>query len=229
MCVTNLWMVTVRDHCHITGKYRGAAHNACNLKLRLSSKATTIPVVFHNLRGYDSHLLIQAISKVEGSITCIPNNTEKYIFSLSQLWFIESAQFLLASLDKLVQANYAESFQVTAQNEPNQHRRELLMQKGIYPYEYTDSWDRFTEPKLPQKEAFHSKLLDAHISDDDYAHGLKVWEFFDCTTFGDYHDLYNRTDVLLLLDIFETFRKTCLRQYGLDPATTILIIIMCHL
>ncbi|KAK3756562.1 hypothetical protein RRG08_007587 [Elysia crispata] len=74
---------SVRDHCHITGKYRGAAHNACNLKLRLNPKTTTIPVVFHNLRGYDSHLLMQVISKVEGRISCIPNNTEKYIsFSL---------------------------------------------------------------------------------------------------------------------------------------------------
>ena len=74
---------SVRDHCHITGKYRGAARNACNLKLRLNAKTTTILVVFHNLRGYDSHLLMQAISKVEGRISCIPNNTEKYIsFSL---------------------------------------------------------------------------------------------------------------------------------------------------
>ena len=88
-----------RDHCHITGKYRGAAHNTCNLKLRLNPKTTIIPVVFHNLRGYDYHLLMQAISKVDGSISCIPNNMEKYIsFSLEQLGFIDSAQFLLASL-----------------------------------------------------------------------------------------------------------------------------------
>ena len=65
---------SVRDHCHITGEYRGAAHNTCNLKLRLN---TNIPVVFHNLRGYDSHLLMQAISKVEGRVSCIPNNMER--------------------------------------------------------------------------------------------------------------------------------------------------------
>ena len=63
---------SVKDHCHITGKYRGAAHSACNLKLRLSPKTTTIPVVFHNLRGYDSHLLMQAISKVEGRVPASP-------------------------------------------------------------------------------------------------------------------------------------------------------------
>ena len=93
---------SLRDHFHITGKYRGVAHNACNLKLRLNPKTTSIPVVFHNLRGYDSHLLMQAISKVEGRVSCISNNTGKYIsFSLGQLRFIDSAQFLLATLDKL--------------------------------------------------------------------------------------------------------------------------------
>ena len=108
---------SVRDHCHITGKYRGAAHNACNLKLRLNPKTTTIPVVFHNLRGYDSHLLMQAISNVECRINCIPNNTAKYIsFSLGQLRFIDSAQFLLASLDRLVAANRPEAFQTTQHN-----------------------------------------------------------------------------------------------------------------
>ena len=94
---------SVRDHCHVTGKYQGAAHNACNLKLRLCPKTTTITVVFHNLRGYDSHLIMQAISETVGKITCIPNNTEKYVsFSLGQLRFMDSAQFMLSSLDELV-------------------------------------------------------------------------------------------------------------------------------
>ena len=128
--MTNLSRATlcVRDHCHITGEYRGAAHNACNLKLRLNPKTTSIPVVFHNLRGYDSHMLMQAISKVEGRVSCFPNNTEKYIsFYFGQLRFIDSAQFLLASLDKLVAANPPEVFQITAQHEPNRERRELLI------------------------------------------------------------------------------------------------------
>ena len=210
---------SVRDHCHITGKYRGAAHNACNLKLRLNPKTTTIPVVFHNLRGYDSHLLMQAISKLEGRITCIPNNTEKYIsFSLGQLRFIDSAQFLLASLDKLVTANSPEAFKITKSYEPSEGKRNLLMRKGIYPYEYMDSWERFNEHQLPPKESFYSKLSGEHISDEDYAHAKKVWEVFDCKSLGEYCDLYCHTDVLLLADVFENFRKTCLKQYRLDPA-----------
>ena len=218
----------VRDHCHITGKYRGTAHNACNLKLRLNPKTTQIPVVFYNLRGYDSHQLMQAVSNVEGRVSCIPNNTEKYIsFSLGQLRFIDSAQFLLASLDKLVAADPPEAFQITAQHEPDREGWELLMRKGVYPYEYMDTWDRFTEPKLlpppsppppPPKEVFYSKLTDAHISDEDFAHAQKVWATFGCLSLGDYSDLYCRTDILLLADVFETFRRTCLRQYGLDSA-----------
>ena len=207
---------SVKDHCHITGRYRGAAHSACNLKLRLSPKTTTIPVVFHNLRGYDSHLLMQAISKVEGRVSCIPNNTEKYIsFSLGQLRFIDSAQFLLAPLDKLVAANKPEAFQITARYEPD---CALFLRKGVYPYEYMDSWERFEETKLPPKEAFYSKLTDASISDSDYAHAQRVWETFGCKTLGNYADLYCRTDVLLLADVFENFRKTSQKQYGLDPA-----------
>ena len=210
---------SVRDHCHITGKYRGAAHNACNLKLRLNPKITPIPVVFHNLRGYDSHLLMQAIGKVEGQVSCIPNNTEKYIsFSVGQLRFIDSAQFLLASLDKLVAANKPEAFQIMAKNEPSRERRELLLRKGVYPYEYMDSWERFAESQLPPKTAFYSKLTDENISEDNYAHALKIWETFECQNMGDYHNLYNRPDVLLLADVFETFRKTSLQQYKLDPA-----------
>ena len=73
-------------------------------------------------------------------------------------------------------------------------------------------------PNSPPKEAFYSKLSDAHISDDDYTHAQKVWATFACKTPRDYSDLYCRTDVLLLADVFETFRKMCLRQYGLDPA-----------
>ena len=88
----------VMDHCDITGEIRGAAHNACNLKLKINPKTTTIPVVFHNLRGYDAHHLMQEIAAFDANIRCIPNNMEKYIsFSLGNLRFIDSYQFLLSS------------------------------------------------------------------------------------------------------------------------------------
>ena len=210
---------SVRDHCHITGKYRGAAHKACNLKLRLEPGKTPIPVVFHNLRGYDSHLIMQAISKVKGQMKCIPNNMEKYIsFSLGQLRFIDSAQFLLTSLHRLVASNNPEVFHITAHYETDPQKRQLLLRKGVYPYEYMSSWNRFEETCLPPREVYYSKLTDETITEEDYQHAQKVWKIFKCQTMGDYHDLYLRTDVLLLADVFETFRKTCMVQYGLDPA-----------
>ena len=79
----------VRDHCHFTGEYTGAVHKSCNLKLKIKSGKTKIPVVFHNLKGYDSHLIMQKIHKAKGNITCIPNNAEKYIsFSIARLGII---------------------------------------------------------------------------------------------------------------------------------------------
>lgn len=125
---------------------------------------------------------------------------------------------MMVSLDKLVGSNPPEAFQITTRYEPVGERRKLLMRKGIYPYEHMDAWERFKEPQLPPKEDFYCKLSNEHISNDDYEHAQLVWKVFKCETLGYYHDIYNRTDVLLLADVFETFRKTSLRQYGLDPA-----------
>ena len=188
----------VIDHDHITGKYRGAAHSSCNLKLRIDPDKIKIPVFFHNLRGYDAHLIIQYIGEQDGTLSCIPNNKEKYIsFSWRQLEFKDSAQFLLASLDKLVRSNKKETFKHTQKGQTNEEF-ELLIRKGVYPYEYMDSWERFDETKLPPIEKFYSSLLGSNISPEDYKHAQKVWKTFNCKTLADYHDLYLKTDVNLL-------------------------------
>ena len=205
----------VKDHCHITGGYRGAAHNEYNLKLQLNPKTYQIPVVFHNLRGYDAHHLMQAISQLQKEVKCIANNMEKYItFSVGNIRFIDSLNFLQASLDSLVSATPKESLKITSTISKGS---DLLYKKGIYPFEYVDSWERFSETKLPDKETFYSKLNDEHIIDEEYAHAKTVWETFECKTLGDYHDLYVKTDVALLADVFENFRNLCQEQYGLDP------------
>ena len=72
--------------------------------------------------------------------------------------------------------------------------------------------------KLPPKDSFYSKLNDEAITDDDYSHALNVWSAFKCRSLRDYHNLYLKSDVLLLSDVFESFRATCLRHYKLDPA-----------
>ena len=93
----------------------------------------------------------------------------------------------------------------------------LMSQKGVYPYDYMDSFDRFDEQTLPAKKEFYSIMNDQHILDEDYNHAQNVWKTFKLTNMGEYHDLYLKSDVLLLADIFENFRKTCLEYYKLDP------------
>ena len=132
-------------------------------------------------------------------------------FSFSNFRFLDSFAFLSSSIDKLSSNLTKEQFKYTPDNE-------LLLKKGVYPYEYIDSYDRFNESELPTKDKFYSHLNESGISDDDYKHAQQVWNEFQIKNIGEYHDLYLKTDVLLLSDIFETFRTTALNNYGLDPA-----------
>ena len=79
-------------------------------------------------------------------------------------------------------------------------------------------WDKFKETKLPPREASYSKLNMTGVKDEDYEHVNRVWKEFRLKNLGEYHDLYLKTDVILLANVFEAFRKVCLKNYGLDPA-----------
>ena len=224
--------IRVRDHCHITGKFRGSAHQECNLKLTLNPDEIKIPVIFHNLRGYDSHFIMQEIGAIvknhtfknkkgeekQMNINAIPNNMEKYMaFMLGKhLTFLDSFQFMSSSLDKLASNLPREAFNYTSKQFKDK-KFDLIARKGVYPYDYMDSFKKFDETRLPTKEDFYSILNNEHISDDDYKHAQKVWNEFNIDTMGEYHDLYLKTDILLLADVFENFRRTCLQYYKLDP------------
>ena len=93
----------------------------------------------------------------------------------------------------------------------------ILLRKGVYPYEYMDGWNKFNEKVLPSKESFYSSLTREDISETDYAHANNVFKKFNIYNLGDYHDLHVRSDTLLLADIFENFRQSCLENYELDP------------
>ena len=93
----------------------------------------------------------------------------------------------------------------------------LLLRKGVYPYEYMDSWERFSETSLPSKEDFYSNLNMEDISDIDYRHANNVFKGFKLENLGDYHDLYVQSDTLLLADVFNNFRDMCIKEYDLDP------------
>ena len=94
----------------------------------------------------------------------------------------------------------------------------LLLRKGIYPYEYMDSWGRSDDTVLPNKKEFYSKLNLEDITDNDDRHAKKVFKNFNNKNLGDYHYLYVQNDSLLLADIFENFRNKCIEIYELDPA-----------
>ena len=94
----------------------------------------------------------------------------------------------------------------------------LLLRKGVYPYEYMDNWERFDETLLANKESFYSNLNMENINDIDYRHGNNVFKKFKLKNLGEYHDLYVQSDTLLLVDVFENFRNTCIKVYELDPA-----------
>ena len=93
----------------------------------------------------------------------------------------------------------------------------LLLRKGVYPYEYMDSWEKLDETTLPTKEVFYSNLNLENISDEHYADEQKVWNVFEIKNLGEYHDLYIQTDTLLLADVSENFRNKCPEIYELDP------------
>ena len=88
----------------------------------------------------------------------------------------------------------------------------MLLRKGYYPYEYTDSWERFNENTLLSKKDFYSELTLEDITDKDYEHAQKVFKEY-CTNMGDHHDLYVQTNTLLLADVFERFREKCIEFY----------------
>ena len=95
---------------------------------------------------------------------------------------------------------------------------DMLLRKGVYPYDYMNNEDRFKEEKLPERAAFFSRLTNTECSEANYKHAEAEWEKFKCKSMRDYNDLYLKTDVLLLADVFESFRTATLSTLGLDPA-----------
>ena len=126
--------------------------------------------------------------------------------------------FMSSSLDSLVNNLAWGGHEFWGFESYNCSQRELLIRKGIYPYKYMESWDRFKETGLPGIKRFYSNLNMSGVSDTDYEHACSVWQEFGIRNMGEYHDLYLRTDVILLADVFESFRRVCLENYRLDSS-----------
>lgn len=230
-----VWDTKVRDHCHLTGKVRlGAAHSICNLNYKLPN---FIPVVFHNMSGYDCHLFIKELCSRKERVDVIPVTKEKYVSFTKYIYirdyvnsrgekkkkylkirFIDSFKFLSASLQNLGNNLADENFEETKRYFPQNEKFRLMRKKGVFPYSFVDSLDKLNYPILPPKQDFYDNLNEEHITDADYERARAVWNAFGCKSLGDYSDIYLKSDVLLLCDVFENFRKISLDKYKLDPA-----------
>ena len=203
--------IRVRDHCHITGKYRGSAHQDCYINFQLTDK---IPVMFHNLRGYDSHFIMQQIGEISKTYTykdkkdkdrqmdnnVIPNGMEKYMaFMLGKnLVFIDSFQFMSSSSERLVSNLPNEAFKHTRE-EVGVVKTMVMKRKGIYPYDFMDCFEKFNRVEHPTREEFYSILTDGHVKDEDYENPKDVWSIFGIENMGEYLDLYLKSDISCLL------------------------------
>ena len=175
------------------------------------------------MRGYDSHLIIK---HMETKFSCkeirvIASNSEKFTaFQIGQLRFIDSLQFLNASLDTLaanLKRDDPDNFIHTSRHFSDTKSFSHATSKGVYPYEFMDGPEKFDLTSLPPIEAFYSKIYDEKISQENYERAQDVWNHFNIQSMHQYHDLYLKTDTLLLADVFEHFRRVSLTNYELDP------------
>ena len=230
----------VIDHCHYSGKFLEFAHPECNLKRKT---VNFIPVMAHNLSNYDLHHVCLYIHKFKPGckVDVIPNTDEKYITLtigvpvrsyldkngvtktvFEYLRFIDSFRFMASSLEKLASYLPKDKFKIldSCFADYSESDRDLLHQKGYYPYSYFDSFDKFQEEELPPRYQWTDSLRNKAImlTQDEWEHAKKVYERFACANLGDYHDLYLKTDTLILACVVEEFRSLCYTTYGLDSA-----------
>ncbi|KAE9521636.1 hypothetical protein AGLY_017932 [Aphis glycines] len=214
-------LLKVRDHCHITGNYRRCICVKCNFQL---TNPSFVPIFFHNL-AYDSHFIIRELGCNDKDIHVIPNSSEKYIsFSKAiapkfNIKFVDTYRFMAEKLSKLAKnlsedkSRFRETIKIFSIEV-----LDLVTRKGVFPYEYVDSWSKLNDSFLPSKLKFYSTLTDENITDDDYIHAKNVWNVFNIKTLDEYSDHYLKTDVAILADVFENFRDLCLSTLELDPA-----------
>ena len=210
----------VRDHCHFTGKFRGAAHNLCNIQLTIPTK---IPVVFHGLRNYDGHFIIKALAKFVDNLSdlhVLPHTIEKFTsIYTKEFTFIDSCQHLTGSLSKLVddlRNKGLDNFQHLISEYPDPEIRRNLFKKGLYPYNYVSSFERFNE-SIPQLKDFQNDITDTTPSVESYNELKETCRQLNITTIGELHDHYVKLDTILLADVIENYRTMALNEYKLDP------------
>ena len=224
LCHQELGMDRVRDHDHLSGKFLGMAHNACNLHRQETFK---IICFAHNFSGYDSHAIMKAVSKCRHSIkniSAIPLNTQKFkMIQINNTVMLDSLAFLPDSLEKLVDTLVASQhkFPLVKQRiwSPSNEEQgvKLLLRKGVYPYRYCSSIEvLFQTTELPAKEHFFHDIGGFDISDEDYEHAKAVWHHFKCCHMIDYTLLYNMSDTYLLAEAIVDLRDKLFDEFEVD-------------
>ncbi|KAF4525823.1 hypothetical protein B566_EDAN013272, partial [Ephemera danica] len=205
--------ISVRDHCHITGMYRGTPHNSCYL---LAQNPTFLPVNLHNNSIFDGHFMIQQLGEFkEIKVTAIPLTIENFIsFSIKpkddiEIWFVDTFRFKSTTLEAL--AKNLQSDKLVSVKKKIITNLDLLRRKGVFWYNYINEAGRLNETELPPRTSFKSLLYEEECSQSDYEHARK------CKTLREYSILYNILDVCILRDVFEAFRGVCLNAYHLYP------------
>ena len=213
------------DHCHYTGDVIAYTHPVCNMKRETPKK---IPVIIHNFKSYDSHLIIRDLCAAEddlNKVSLIPKNMEQYTsIRTDKFVFLDSCQHLSASLDTLTENLKMEGedkFQSVKQFVNQKHygsseKFNLLIRKGVFPYVYIDSHEKFEEG-LPPIDCFFNDLKNQPCSPEDYQHVQNMWSAFGMKNLGDLCDIYVQSDCLLLVDIINEYRRECWENFHLDP------------
>ena len=176
--------------------------------------------------AYEKSELIHEKERLEKEIKnslkfkILSRTTEDYIsIDYGCLRFLDSNKFFQAKLEEVAESlKNKEDFVYTIKYmKNNQEKIDLITQKGVYPYDYMDSFERYSETQLPPQNKFYSRLKQSDISEEDYERAKKVWNVFECKNLGDYTKLYCMSDTLILADCFENFRKFFLGQHNIDP------------
>ena len=219
-CDKNIESDKVRDHCHLTGNYnyRGPAHNTCNINVT-QKQSNIIPFVSHIFSNYDCHMFFKRLvdlkkDKVEFNI--IPKTNEEYILvSYACIRFIDSYRFLSSSLDKLVKNLDVDDFKILKKEFPD--KWQYLNKKLAYPYQKFNTIGDYQKPVNHLKKEDFSKLKNKCPEDDEIARTKDIIESFDIQNGEELTELYCKSDVILLADVFEKFVKVSTEEYGIHP------------
>jgi hypothetical protein len=210
----------VKDHCHYSNTFLGAAHDICNIRRR---QQTRIPVFVHNFKNYDAHFILHSLRlKDRRRISALPLNMEKFrTLTIDRIAFIDSAQLIpgaLASLvNNLVKSDHSFPFLSSLSFCNSDLDKQLLLRKGVYPYEWAESIHKLrTSTTLPERSDFFSHLTQTTVSTEDYQHAQRVYSYFNCQNMLQYCELYCALDTVLLLEVIWSFRKVIKSAFGLD-------------